>query len=186
MYVLGQACGVVGTVITLLQPQFRRKEHILICTMLNNAMNGLNFLLIGQTGSAVFLCLVAIVQSMISMRHERQKTVVSYSETILFFLLYVGFGFYGMISTEGFVWAINMQNLIELLPIVGALMLMLSVFAKSEQRTRVFLLLNGASWAVYSAIIGATAFFSATASMISAAIALWKYRVARVSEVSNS
>ena len=124
----------------------------------------------------VFLCLVAIVQSMIYMRHERQKTVVSYSETILFFLLYVGFGFYGMISTEGFVWAINIQNLIELLPIVGALMLMLSVFAKSEQRTRVFLLLNGASWAVYSAIIGATAFFSAIASMISTSIALWKYR----------
>ena len=104
MYMLGQACGVVGTIITLLQPQFRRKEHILICTMLNNAMNGLNFLLIGQTGSAVFLCLVAIVQSMISMRHERQKTVVSYSETILFFLLYVGFGFYGMISTAIALW----------------------------------------------------------------------------------
>lgn len=176
MYMLGQTCGVIGTVITLLQPQFRRKEHILICTMLNNAMNGLNFLLIGQTGSAVFLCLVAIVQSMISMRHERQKTVVSPSETILFFLLYVGFGFYGMISAKGFVWTINCKNISELLPIIGALMLMLSVFAKGEQQTRMFLLLNSAAWAVYTAIIGATAFFSAIASMISTSIALWKYR----------
>ena len=144
--------------------------------MLNNAMNGLNFLLIGQAGSAVFLCLVAIVQSLVSMWHERRKTAVSSLETILFFVLYVGFGFYGMFSSEGFVWALNWHNLLELLPVVGALMLMLSVFTKDEQRTRVYLLLNGAAWAVYTAVIGATAFFAATAAMISTVVALWKYR----------
>ena len=186
MYILGQLCGIIATVITLIQPQFRRKEQILLCTMLNNAMNGLNFLLIGQAGSAVFLCLVAIVQSLVSMWHERRKTAVSSLETILFFVLYVGFGFWGMVSSEGFVWAINLHNLLELLPILGALMLMLSVFARGEQMTRVYLLLNGTAWAVYTAVIGATAFFSATASMISAAIALRKYRVVRPSEVSNS
>lgn len=176
MYILGQLCGIAATIITLVQPQFRRKEQILLCTTLNNAMNGLNFLLIGQAGSAVFLCLVAIVQSIVSMWHERRKTAVSPPETILFFVLYVGFGFYGMISSEGFVWALNRHNLLELLPIVGALMLMLSVFAKGEQRTRGYLLLNGAAWAVYTAVIGATAFFASTASMVSTAIALWKYR----------
>ena len=176
MYIIGQLCGIIATIITLVQPQFRRKNQILLCTMLNNAMNGLNFLLIGQAGSAVFLCLVAIVQSLVSLWHERRKTAVFSPETILFFFLYVGFGFYGMISSDGFVWAVNQQNLLELLPIIGAVMLMLSVFAKGEQRTRMFLLLNGAVWAVYTAAIGATAFFSATASMISSAIALWKYQ----------
>ena len=34
---------------------------------------------------------------------------------ILFLLLYVGFGFYGMISGENFVWAINRANLLELM-----------------------------------------------------------------------
>lgn len=68
MYILGQLCGITATIITLVQPQFRRKEQILLCTMLNNAMNGLNFLLIGQAGSAVFLCLVAIVQAIVSLR----------------------------------------------------------------------------------------------------------------------
>ena len=176
MYIIGQFCGIIATIITLVQPQFRRKNQILLCTMLNNAMNGLNFLLIGQAGSAVFLCLVAIVQSLVSLWHERRKTAVSSLETILFFVLYVGFGFYGMIFSEGFLWAINLHNLLELLPIIGAVMLMLSVFARGEQRTRIFLFLNGAVWAVYTAAIGATAFFSSTASMISSAIALWKYR----------
>ena len=45
-------------------------------------------------------------------------------ETTLFFTLYVGFGFYGMITSEDFVWAINRHNLLELLPIIGALMLL--------------------------------------------------------------
>ncbi len=183
MYILGQICGVIGTIITILQPQFQKKEQILICSILVNLMSALNFALIGQTGSAVFLCLIAIVQSMVSMWHERRKTEVSSPETILFFLLYVGFGFYGMITSDGFVWTINRHNLLELLPIIGALMLMLSVFAKGEQKTRLFLFFNGASWAIYTAIIGATAFFTAVAAMVSSSIALWKFRAARVSEL---
>ena len=84
-----------------------------------------------------------------------------------------------MISAEGFVLEVSWKNALELLPIIGALMLMLSVFAKGEQRTRLFLLLNGASWVVYTAIIGATTFFSCAASMISSIIALWKYHKKR-------
>lgn len=176
MYLLGQCCGIIGTMITIVQPQFKKKEQISICCILVNTMSALNFALIGQTGSAVFLCLVAIVQAMVSIWHERRDTEISSLETILFFILYVGFGFYGMIASEGFVWAINGRNLLELLPIIGALMLMLSVFARGEQRTRLFLLLNGAAWAVYTASIGATAFFTAVAAMLSSIIALWKYR----------
>ncbi len=176
MYFLGQLCGLIGTVITILQPQFQKKEQILVCGILVNTMSASNFALIGQTGSAVSLCLLSIVQSLVSIWHERRKTGVSVQETVLFLFLYLGFGFYGMISSDGFVWAINRHNLLELLPIVGALMLMLSVFAKGEQRTRWFLLLNGASWVVYTAIIGATTFFTSAASMLSTIIALWKHR----------
>ena len=185
MYLWGQICGIVGTIITIIQPQFKKKEQILICCILVNTMNALNFALIGQTGSAVFLCLVAIVQSISSIWHERQRTGISPLETALFFVLYVGFGFYGMIASEGFVWAINRHNLLELLPIIGALMLMLSVFAKGEQRTRLFLFFNGAAWCLYTAIVGAAVFFTTVASMISTAIAMWKYRTPYVSEQSE-
>ena len=175
MYLLGQICGIIGTIVTILQPQFRKKVQILICCILVNAMNGLNFALIGQGGSSVFLCLVAILQSMVSVFHERKGTAVSMFESVVFFLLYTGFGFLGMLSAEGFVWEISRANLLELLPIIGAWMLMFSVFTKGEQRTRLFLLLNGASWLIYTAMIGATAFFSSVTSVVSSAIALWKY-----------
>lgn len=176
MYYLGQVCGLIGTAITIVQPQFQKKVQILICTILVNALNALNFALIGQVGSSVFLCLVAVVQAMVAIGHVRRNTAVSRMENILFLLLYVGFGFYGMVTAEGFAWAFTWQVMLELLPIIGALMLMLSVFAKTEQKARLFLLLNGSAWLVYTAVIGATAFFTALVAIISAGIALCKYR----------
>ena len=63
-----------------------------------------------------------------------------------------------------------------MLPIIGALMLMFSVFAKGEQKTRFFLLLNSAAWLIYTAMIGSTIFYTSIASIVSTIIALWKYR----------
>lgn len=176
MYYFGQFCGLVSTGITIIQPQFKRRIQILICTVLVNALNALNFALIGEVGASVYLCLVAVLQAFVAMWHEQRKTGVSKAENLLFLLLYVGCGIYGMVSAEGFVWGISWKNALEVLPIIGALMLMLSVFAKTEQKTRLFLLLNGASWLIYTAVIGATAFFTALVAIISSGIALWKYR----------
>lgn len=176
MYLFGQICGVAGTIITIIQPQFKEKKQILLCCILVNGLNALNFAFVGGTGSAVFLCLVAIAQSALSIYHQRKKTSVSAWKSILFFVLYMGFGFYGMVSAADFVWAINTRNLLELLHIIGALMLMLSIFARSEQRTRLFLFLNATVWGVYTAAIGSSVFFTSAVSMVSTLIALWKYR----------
>ena len=176
MYLLGQVLGVIGTAVTIATPQFRTKFQILFCNAFVNALNALSFAMLGQTGSAVYLCLIAVVQSLVSMRHEQKQSVVSTWETILFFILYAGFGFYGLVSSDGFVWANTIQNLLQLLPIIGAVMLMFSVFAKGEQKTRFFLLLNGAAWLIYTAAIGSTVFFTSVASMVSTVFALWKHR----------
>ena len=175
-YILGQTFGVIGACIAVARPQFKRKEQMMLCNVLVNTMSILNYTLIGRVGSAIFLCMVAIVQSFVSIWHERKKTAVGGFEAVLFFVLYVGLGFYGLISSEGFTWAVTAHNLTELLPIIGALMLMLSVFAKGEQRTRAFILANAATWIVYNAIVGATSIFSNIASFISTSIALWKNR----------
>lgn len=176
MYILGQFFGIVGAIITIATPQLRRKEQMLLSNALVNTMSTLNFFLIGQKGSAVFLCLVAIAQCFVSIHHEKKQTDVTMGENILFFFLYVGLGFFGMVTSENFVLALTADFFLELLPIVGALMLMLSVFAKGEQKTRLYLLCNATTWAVYSAIVGATTFFTSCAAMISTVLALWKYR----------
>ena len=176
MYIAGQICGIIGAIISIFKPQFRKKEHILICILLVNIMCTLNFTLIGNAGSASYVCMVAILQSALSIRHERRQEMAPKYEKLIFLLLYLGFGLAGVVLADGFVWELSWKNALELLPVLGALMLMFSVFAKGEQRTRVFLLFNGGLWVIYNAINGATTIFTNIVTLCSTSHALWKYR----------
>ena len=175
-YIIGQILGIGSTVCTIILPFFKKKWQILILNICVNLFIALNFVLIGQIGSAAFLCTVAIFQSIDSMVHDVKGTPITLFEKVLFLLLYVGFGFFGMITAPGFVWEINTANALELMPIVGALMLMFSVFSKDEQTLRKFLLCNATIWTIYTAIVGSTAFFTDLVCMISTTSALIKYR----------
>ncbi len=176
MYILGQIFGILSAVCTVVLPLFRKKWQILVLNIAVNVLVAANMLCIGQFGSAAFLCMVAVVQSIVSMLHDQKGTAVSLAEKILFMVLYVGFGFLGIVTAPGFVWALNWQNALELMPILGALMLMFSVFAKDEQTLRKFLLANASIWTAYSAIVGSTVFFTDLAAVISTISALYKYR----------
>lgn len=176
LYIIGQIFGVLSAVCTVILPFFRRKWQILVLNIAVNLLVAANMVCIGQFGSAAFLCLVAVVQSIVSMLHDGHGTPVSLVEKLIFLVLYVGFGFLGMITAPDFVWALSWANALELMPIAGALMLMFSVFAKNEQTLRKFLLANATIWTVYTAIIGSTVFFTDLAAMISTISALYKYR----------
>ena len=175
-YYIGQGLGLAATLCTIILPFFKKKWQILILNILVNLFVALNFILIGQIGSAAFLCTVAIFQSIDPMVHDVKNTPITLLEKVLFLILYVGFGFFGMFTAPGFVWEINTANALELMPIVGALMLMFSVFSKDEQTLRKFLLANATIWTIYTAIVGSTAFFADFIAMCSTAAALFKYR----------
>lgn len=175
-YIFGQFLGIVATVVTVVMPMFRKKWQMLAATITANLLMALNFLLIGQIGSAIFLYFVAIVQSVVSMGHTVKGTKVAAGEQMLFFVLYVGFGIFGIVTAPGFVMELSFENLLELLPIAGSAMLTFSIFARSEQTTRKFLLVNAAIWAVYTAIVGSTTFFAEFFAAVTTAVSLYKYR----------
>ena len=175
-YIIGQIFGLMSTVCTIILPFFKKKWQILVLNIGVNLLVAGNMVLIGQIGSAIFLCLVAVVQSIVSMVHDTKGTPVSMGEKVLFLLLYVGFGFFGIVTAPGFVPELSWENALELLPILGALMLFFSVFSKDEQTLRKFLLANGIIWTVYTGAVGSTVFFTDLASTISTATALYKYR----------
>ena len=110
------------------------------------------------------------------MIHTTKGTKVQPWEQFLFCGLYVGLGIFGIVSAPGFVPEINAANLLEVLPIIGSAMLTFSIFARSEQTTRIFLLINTSIWSVYTAIVGSTGFFAEVITTIATAWALWKYR----------
>ena len=175
-YLIGQFLGLLVPIFTITVPFWKKKWQILACAIAVNALMVANLLLIGQFGSAVLLCAVAVVQSVVSLIHNLRDTPITKGENVLFFLLYVGLGFVGMCTAPGFVFGINTANLIELLPIIGAVLMMLSVFAQGEQTTRKFLLSNALVWMVYTAIIGSTVFFAQVGAVIADCVALYKYR----------
>lgn len=85
MYILGQILGLIGTAVTIATPQFRTKFQTLFCNASVNALNALSFAMLGQTGSAVYLCLIAIVQTLVSMWHEKKQTAVMTWETMTYY-----------------------------------------------------------------------------------------------------
>jgi len=175
-YLIGQLIGIIATVIIVAIPVFRKKWQMLMATIAGNLLMALNFILIGKIGSAIFLYFVAIVQSVVSMGHTMKETRVSRWEQMLFCCLYVGLGIFGIVTAPGFVPEPNAANLLELLPIFGSAMLTFSIFASSEQTTRIFLLINTSIWSVYTAIVGSTGFFAEIITTVATAYALWKYR----------
>ena len=85
-------------------------------------------------------------------------------------------GFYGLVTAPGFVPKINGANLLQLLPIFGSVMSMCFIFAPREQTARKYILVCSAAWAVYTAIIGSTVFFSEIATVATTIYAMVKYK----------
>lgn len=175
-YIIGQVFGLLTIVCSLVMPFLKRKWQLLVANMTINVLTILNLSLIGQFGSANFLCLVAIIQSAIALPRAEKRAEPGKTETILFTVLYVGFGFFGIFSAPDFVPAVNLRNLLELLPIMGALAQMISVFVPDEQTTRKWLLCNAVVWLIYSASVGSSVVFNDLLAVISTSTALCKYR----------
>jgi len=175
-YIAGQIFGVIATAQCIIEPFFKKKWQMLINEVIENLFMALNYLLIGAVGSAFFMCLVAVSQSFVSFLHTRKETKVSLAEKVIFFVLYVGCGFYGLFTAPGYVPGINFQNALEMLPIIGAVLNMITVFVRDEQTTRKFLLSNALVWSVYTAVIMSTTFFAEFFAVITACIALYQYR----------
>ena len=127
-------------------------------------------------GVWIALCLVAIAQSAIALPRAGTGREPSATETVVFTFLYLGFGFLGIITAPNFIWQINSRNLLELLPILGALSQMISVFVPDEQNTRKWLLCNAVFWVIYSAAVGSSVVVNDLLAVISTSSALYKYR----------
>ena len=175
-YYIGQFFGLLTIVCSLIMPFLKKKWQLLWANIAINALVILNMALIGQFGSAIALCLVAIVQSVVALFRIRTGKEPGIPETVLFTVLFVGAGFFGIITAPNFVWAVNRQNLLELLPILGALALMISVFVRDEQQVRKWLLCNAVFWVIYSAAVGSTVVFTDSLTVIFTCTALYKYR----------
>lgn len=175
-YWIGQGFGVLSTITDISLPLFKKKWQMLIANFAVNTFLLLNLVFLGEIGSGIFLFLVAMVQALVNLVHTLWESPPKKWEYVLFFCLYVGLGFYGLFTAPGYVPGINSKNLLELLPILGAVFSMLFVSTRDEQKSRAFLLVCSCLWTVYHAIILSTSFFGSFVGVITCIIAMIRDR----------
>lgn len=176
-YWIGQGFGIFATITDISIPLFKKKWQMLVANIAVNSFLALNLIFLNKIGSGIFLFMVAIAQAIVNLIHTLRENPPKNWEKALFLCLYVGLGFYGLVTAPGFVPAINAQNLLELLPIMGAVMSMCFVCTRDENKARMFLFGCTTLWAIYHAIIGSTSFFGSFFSSISCIIGIcrdWK------------
>lgn len=175
-YWIGQGFGVCSTITDIILPLFKKKWQMLVANIAVNTFLLLNLVFLGQIGSGIFLFAVAIIQAIVNLIHTLRENPPKNWEKALFFCLYVGLGFYGLFTSPDFVPAVNAKNLLELLPIIGAVFSMLFVCTREENKARVFLLTCTSIWSVYHIIIGSTSVFGSLFSAVSCVIAMIRDR----------
>lgn len=175
-YWIGQGFGVLSTITDISLPLFKKKWQMLVANFLVNTFLLLNLVFLGQIGSGIFLFFVAMIQAIVNLIHTLREQPPKKWEYAVFFVLYVGLGFYGLFTAPGFVPAINGKNLLEILPILGAVFSMLFVSTREENKARAFLLICSVLWTVYHAIIGSTSFFGSCFGVCTCIIAMIRDR----------
>ncbi len=163
-YYIAQLCGILVTLGVIVTLQLKKKKQMLIISVVINILGGLNILLLDSFGAGVIVNMVAVLQLLVSLWHEKKNTDVSLPEKIIFLVLYVAGGLMGI------------NSYLDILSIVAAVFYMLAMLQKKEQRIRLFLLGNMITWTVYHTILGSTVIFAQLAGIISSVIALIRYR----------
>ena len=175
-YWIGQGFGILSTITELIMPQFNKKWQMLIANICINTFLGLNLIFLNRIGSGIFLFAVAVIQGVVNLIHTLREQPPKKWEYAVFFCLYVGLGFYGLFTGPNYVPGINWNNVLELLPIIGAVFSMLFISTREERKARYFLLACNMHWTVYHAIIGSTSVLGAICSSVSCIIAIIRNR----------
>ncbi len=183
-YTIGQLFGIVVTVLCLIGSFWKKKWQMNMNTFAANLCGILNLILIGKGFStAIIMNGVACVQTVIGTVHLFTGKKVATAERIIFIALYAILGLTGLVTSEQFVPAVNLHNLIELMPIFGAVLLGISVFIRDEQTSRKFGLANAGIYLVYFIILGSTQVLAQIGSIVMTSIALYTYRKKPAKEV---
>ena len=163
-YYIGQALGIVATVCCFALPLFKKKWQMLLVSATSNLFFALNLILIGDVGSAIIVNLLAIVQTLLSLWHVQKDKPVTVAENIIFLIGYIICGSFGF------------HRALDVLPIIGAVFNMLSVFQRDEQKTRILILLNASTFFIYYIVVGSTNLFAELLAITTTVIAMIRYR----------
>lgn len=162
-FVIAQVFGVLGIIASVVSMQLKDRKHILIALFLLNLFSALNFLFLGSF-SSTYVCFFAEVEMLINYGFEVKKKDVPKWVIGIYIVINI---ILGMITYGG---------LLDLLPILCAIIYCGTILTKKEANIRKLMLANQSIWLVFDLIVKAYTFsISNVLTIISTLIAMIRY-----------
>lgn len=163
-FIIAQIFGVLGIVASVCSMQFKKRRQIFLALLLLNLFSALNFIFLGTMASA-YVCLFAMLEMVINSLFERKKQTVPVYVVGIYVVINIALG------------ALGFSGLLDILPVACALIFCVTILMKQEQNIRKATLVNQTLWLIFDLSVGAYFFaVSNVLTLISTAIALWRYR----------
>ena len=162
-FIIAQAFGALGVIASVCSMQFKKRKTIFVALLLLNLFSALNFVFLG-TFSSAYVCFFAVLEMLINNYFERKKKPVPKVVVGIYIIVNILLG------------TISFKGVIDVVPIVCALIFCATLLTKKEQDIRKLMLVNQGLWLVYDLIVGAYFFaVSNVLTIISTAIALYRF-----------
>ena len=165
MYLIAQIMGFFGTITGVSGIQFKKKSHIMMSVILTNIFFCINFALL-EAYSGAIICFISAVQTLINYLFDRKK--MKYPKLLItsYFIVYI---FCGLITFSTF---------IDIIPVICAILFVITIIQCKEKYFRIFLLVSTLLWVYYDVVVGAyTAVIYDIFLSISTIIAMVRYDI---------
>ena len=162
-YLIAQMFGVIGIVFSVLSMQMKTKKNIMIMLIGLNLASALNFLFL-ESYSGCYVCFFGVVETVINYLFDSKNKKVP---------IYV-IGIYVIVNI---ILGISSYNeMLDIIPILCALLYCATVCTKKESNIRKEMLLNQILWLVYDLIVKAYMFsISNILTIVSTIISMYRY-----------
>ena len=166
--IISQIIGLAAVGLYLLSYQLKKRKQIVWTTFFSNALYVLQYILLKAFSGAVMDALCAVGSFFAGKKHmPKLKPYIKWIATANLVV----------IATAGVSIAIAQRDIVELLPVVGALLQTGGLFCEDEQNIRKFGLCGTPFWLVYNFISQAYgAALGSVLIIVSAVTAMIRYR----------
>lgn len=139
---------IVATIFALVAVTMKKSWQIFALCSIANLLTGISFLVLGNAESGMSIAIIAGVQAAIASLYAIKNKDFSIREKIIFLVAYLICG------------VSNIKNIYDILPFIAAMLCMVTLLQKNEQKIRIFNITNSIVWIIYDFIVGSTAFYT--------------------------
>ena len=162
-FIIAQIFGVLGIITSVVSMHFRKRRTIFLALLLLTVFSILNYVFLGEFSGA-YISLFAILEMGVNFLFERKKKSVPKPIIAFYIVANIAIG------------ALTFKGLVDVFPIIAALIFCFTLLTRDEQNIRKEMFCNQVCWLIYDFSVGAYAFgVSNILTLVSTAIAIYRF-----------